>query len=83
MNVSWKQGCVPHIFKSEKPCRKPLQPKTEAAVRHGLVPLICIGETLADRESGRAADVLARQVRGALGRLEGAQKSVSNPGGSD
>ena len=28
--------------------------KTEAAVRHGLIPLICIGETLADRESGRA-----------------------------
>ena len=28
-----EQGCVPHIFKSEKPCRKPLQPKTEAAVR--------------------------------------------------
>jgi len=50
--------------------------KTEAAVRHGLVPLICIGETLADRESGRAADVLARQVRGALGRLEGAQKQA-------
>ena len=33
VNVSWKQGCVPHIFKSEKPCRKPLQPKTETAVR--------------------------------------------------
>jgi len=50
--------------------------KTEAAVRHGLVPLICIGETLADRESGRAAEVLARQVRGALGKLEGAQKQA-------
>jgi L-erythrulose 1-phosphate isomerase len=50
--------------------------KTEAAVRHGLVPLICIGETLADRESGRAADVLATQVRAALGKLEGLQKSA-------
>lgn len=50
--------------------------KTEAAVRHGLVPLICIGETLADRESGRAAEVLARQVRGALGKLDGAQKQA-------
>ncbi|WP_119255679.1 triose-phosphate isomerase [Shinella zoogloeoides] len=50
--------------------------KTEAAVRHGLVPLICIGETLADRESGRAAEVLARQVRGAFGKLEGAQKQA-------
>jgi triosephosphate isomerase len=43
--------------------------KVEAAVRHGLTPLICIGETLADRESGRAAEVLAAEVRGALGRL--------------
>ncbi len=43
--------------------------KVEAAVRHGLTPLVCIGETLADRESGRAAEVLATEVRGALGRL--------------
>lgn len=50
--------------------------KTEAAVRHGLVPLICIGETLEDRESGRARDVLAREVRGALARLTGDQKQA-------
>jgi len=50
--------------------------KTEAAVRHGLVPLICIGETLADRESGRADEVLAREVRGALGKLAGDQKNA-------
>ncbi|HVW55490.1 MAG TPA: triose-phosphate isomerase [Rhizobiaceae bacterium] len=43
--------------------------KTEAAVRHGLIPLICIGETLAERESGQAREVLERQVRGALARL--------------
>lgn len=50
--------------------------KTEAAVRHGLIPLICIGETLEDRESGRASEVLARQVRGALSRLAGEQKQA-------
>jgi triosephosphate isomerase len=50
--------------------------KTEAAVRHGLIPLICIGETLADRESGRAPDVLATEVRGALSKLSGAQKNA-------
>ena len=50
--------------------------KTEAAVRHGLVPLICIGETLADREGGRAAEVLAQQVRGALSRLDATQKQA-------
>lgn len=40
--------------------------KVESAVRHGLIPLICIGETLSDRESGKADDVLAREVQGAL-----------------
>ncbi len=50
--------------------------KTEAAVRHGLIPLICIGETLAERESGRAKDVLETQVRGALGKLNPGQKSA-------
>lgn len=50
--------------------------KTEAAVRHGLVPLICIGETLADREGGHAPEVLAQQVRGALARLDTTQKQA-------
>ena len=43
--------------------------KTEAAVRHGLIPLICVGETLEEREAVRAPEVLEAQVRGALGRL--------------
>lgn len=50
--------------------------KTEAAVRHGLIPLICIGETLAEREAGRAQDVLEAQVRGALGKLDDTQKTA-------
>lgn len=50
--------------------------KTEAAVRHGLVPLICIGETLADREGGHATEVLAQQVRSALSRLDTTQKQA-------
>lgn len=50
--------------------------KTAAAVRHGLTPLICIGETLAEREAGRAAEVLAMQVRAALSGLEGSAKSA-------
>jgi len=50
--------------------------KTEAAVRHGLTPLICIGETLAEREAGRAREVLEMQVRGALGKLSTSQRSA-------
>ena len=51
--------------------------KTAAAVRHGLVPLICIGETLAEREAGEADTVLKRQVEGALALLEGAAKKAT------
>ncbi len=51
--------------------------KTEAAVRHGLIPLICIGETLEQRDAGRADEVLAAQVSGALGLLKGNQKTAT------
>ncbi len=50
--------------------------KVATAIRHGLIPLICIGETLQDRDSGRAVDVLAAEVRSALGRLTGVQKAA-------
>jgi triosephosphate isomerase len=40
--------------------------KAAAALRHGLVPLICVGETRAEHESGRADEIIAEQVRGAL-----------------
>lgn len=50
--------------------------KVEAAVRHGLTPLICFGETLTEKETGRAQDVLAAQVRGALGALTGEQRQA-------
>lgn len=50
--------------------------KVAAAVRHGLIPLICIGETLEDRESGRADEVLAREVEGALARVGGSTAPI-------
>jgi triosephosphate isomerase len=39
--------------------------KLRAAQRDGLTPIVCVGETLAERESGQAAEVLVRQVRAA------------------
>ncbi|TWD48917.1 triosephosphate isomerase [Agrobacterium vitis] len=50
--------------------------KVEAALRHGLTPLICIGETLAEREAGDAQKVLEMQVRAALLRLSPAQSKA-------
>ena len=50
--------------------------KVQAALRHGLTPLICIGETLAEREAGRADAVLAAQVRAALAPAKGSAVPV-------
>ncbi len=42
--------------------------KTEAAVNHGFVALVCIGDTREEYEAGRTDEVLARQTRMALSR---------------
>ncbi len=44
--------------------------KIRAALRNRLVPIVCVGETLEERESGQMTDVIERQVRGALGALD-------------
>jgi triosephosphate isomerase len=41
-----------------------------AALRHGLVAIVCVGESLAQRESGTTLAVLTRQVRAALEGVE-------------
>jgi len=43
--------------------------KVEAAFRNGLLPIVCVGETLTERDGGKAAQVVERQVRAALGDL--------------
>jgi triosephosphate isomerase len=40
--------------------------KLHAALRHGLIPIVCVGETLAEREGGHTEEVLIRQVAKAL-----------------
>jgi len=36
--------------------------KTQAALAHGLTPIVCVGETLEENESGRTAEVVMRQM---------------------
>jgi triosephosphate isomerase len=36
--------------------------KAKAALAHGITPIVCVGETLAERESGRTEDVVKRQL---------------------
>ena len=40
--------------------------KVRAALRGGLEPVVCVGESLAERDAGQALDVVARPLRGAL-----------------
>ena len=40
--------------------------RLKAALAHGLRPIMCVGETLEEREAGRTEEVLLRQVRGGL-----------------
>jgi hypothetical protein len=40
--------------------------KVRAALAAGLVPILCLGEILAERESGRTIEVVERQIRAGL-----------------
>jgi triosephosphate isomerase len=40
--------------------------KAEAALKAGLTPIVCVGETHAEREAGQQAAVVIRQLRGSL-----------------
>ena len=44
--------------------------KLHAALKAGLIPIVCIGETLEEREQGRTEAVVASQLDGSLGGLE-------------
>lgn len=43
--------------------------KVRAALKHGLIPIVCVGETLSENDAGRTADVVSRQLRDGLAGL--------------
>jgi len=45
--------------------------RVRAALIAGLVPIVCVGETLVERDEGRVEGVIERQVRGGLAGLSG------------
>ncbi len=47
--------------------------KAAAALRGGLMPIVCVGETLAEREAGQEIAVVERQLEAVLDRVECAQ----------
>jgi triosephosphate isomerase len=50
--------------------------KAKAAQRAGLTAIVCVGETWAEREAGRTADIVARQVRESVPEGAGAANLV-------
>jgi triosephosphate isomerase (TIM) len=47
--------------------------KVRAALRAGIVPILCVGETLEERDAGRTEDRVVGQLRTALSGLQGEQ----------
>jgi triosephosphate isomerase len=39
-----------------------VQAKANAALKAGLTPIVCVGETRAERDAGAAEDIVARQI---------------------
>ena len=46
-----------------------VEKKVNACFRSGLLPILCVGETLAEREAGQEREVVTRQLAAAIGRL--------------
>jgi triosephosphate isomerase len=51
--------------------------KAQAALATSLSVIVCVGETEAERDAGRAEEVVARQLEGSLPRGEGASAKVT------
>ena len=49
-----------------------VQRKLRAALQHGLTPIVCVGETLAERDANQTMPVIVRQLEGALGQVSAA-----------
>ena len=51
--------------------------KLHSALAGNLTPIVCVGETLEDRESGQTEQVVETQVRGSLAGLDAAKRHPS------
>lgn len=49
--------------------------KVKAALSHGLIPIVCVGERLEEREAGTTEQVIKAQVAGSLAGLDAGQLS--------
>jgi triosephosphate isomerase len=81
--VSWRMllsvGCT-HVILGHSERRQffgesdaVINKKARKALGKGLIPIVCVGETLAERESGQMETVVSRQVRESLEGIPGEQ----------
>src|SRR5215831_7174366 len=47
--------------------------RVRAVLEHGMIPIVCVGETLPERESQKTLEVVSRQLRGGLKDLSASQ----------
>ncbi len=50
--------------------------KSENAIKAGLIAVICVGETLEEREAGKAIDIVTAQIRGSVPTIATAENCV-------
>ncbi len=50
--------------------------KIKATLAHDLIPIICVGETLDERETNRTDAVIEAQVKAALAGIDGVEKTI-------
>jgi len=60
-------------FLASSPAFVPTRTKVKAALASGLVPIACVGETLAEREAGKTFEVAGRQLRAGLDGIDAAR----------
>jgi triosephosphate isomerase len=50
--------------------------KAAAVLRAGLTPIICVGESLAERDSGVTLDVVRKQLAGSVADMAGSKRTI-------
>lgn len=53
-----------------------IQKKMAAAFRHGLKPILCVGESLDEREAGRTREIITGQLKGSLAGFNATQLAM-------
>jgi len=53
-----------------------IQKKLAAAFRHGLKPILCVGESLDEREAGRTTEIITGQLKGSLAGFNATQLAM-------